>query len=368
LSATLWPALAEYYVLTSTPNDTFCTGPSGAGYCQPSSFPSDAARTAFAVFEEPILQLTGIQWAEQWWGWSESLWTTMKAGAPSIKAFGHQGTAGGKNHWLDDGTPVAISDSSLWHPFLDPTNPADPYNISDPNNIVNHITAFVAGTTPNSTGPKKPPYFITVYDNPPHALPYSKQCQLGLPGNYELVTVEDFMDLMDQAVHPKPWGTPLTYDDFESGFGNWTDGGTNCIQSYQVGDSYSRLGSYAIRIVSNGSSSLFTLTDGINVDAPGYSQIKVTFWYVANSMETGEYFNLEYSPDGGTTWNVIKTYTSGTDFYNGITNFRYNVVYINEGTVAPDQVFPTNMKLRFKCYASGTYDYVYIDCVRVEAQ
>ena len=363
LSATLWPALTEYYVTTSTSNDTFCTGPSGAGYCQPSSFPSDAARTAFAVFEEPILQLTGIQWAEQWWGWTESLWTTMKAGAPSIKAFGHQGTAGGKNHWLDDGTPVAISDSSLWHPFLDPTNPADPYNIADPQNIVNHITAFVAGTTPNSTGPKKPPYFITVYDNPVHALLYSKQCQLGLPANYEMVTVEDFMDLMDQAVHPKPWGTLLTYDDFESSFGSWTSAGSNCTRSSQVGDTYSRLGSYAVRIVSTGTSTgYFTLTNAINVTS--YNQIKVTFWYVANSMETGEYFQLEYSPNGGTTWNVVKKYTSGTDFYNGITNFRFNVVNITN----TDQSFTNNVKLRFKCYASNTGDYIYIDCVRLEAQ
>jgi hypothetical protein len=176
------------------------------------------------------------------------------------------------------------------------------------------------------------------------------------------------MDLMDQAVYPKAWGTRLTYDDFETSFGNWTDGGTNCDRSFQSGDTYSRLGTYAIHLRSSGSSSLFTLTNGINLDTPGYTQIKVTFWYVGNSMETGEYLDLEYSPDGGTTWNVIKKYTSGTDFFNGVTNFRYNVVYINEGTTAPAQVFPTNMKLRFKCYASSTYDHVYVDCVTVEAQ
>jgi hypothetical protein len=134
-----------------------------------------------------------------------------------------------------------------------------------------------------------------------------------------------------------------------------------------VGDTYSRLGSYSIRITSTGSSSLFTLTNGLDVDTPGYSQIKVTFWYVANGMDTGDYFNLEYSHDGGSTWNVIKKYTAGTDFYNGITNFRHNVVYINEGTVAPNQIFSTNTKLRFKCYA-GSLDYIYIDCVRIEAQ
>ncbi|MCK4887716.1 MAG: hypothetical protein KAS96_10030, partial [Planctomycetes bacterium] len=205
LAAELWPAITEYYVLTSTANDTFCTGPSGAGYCRPSQLPNLAD---FSAFTEIYLQMTGLQWIENWWGKSEDMWNTMKAYAPSIKCFGHQGTAGGLNHWLDDGTPVAISEGgSLWHPFLNPTNPADPYNISDPNNIVNHITAFAAT--------KQTPYFITCYDNPPHALIYSKQCQASLPPNFEMVTVEDFMDLMDQMVHPKPWGTLLTYDDFE---------------------------------------------------------------------------------------------------------------------------------------------------------
>ncbi|HPS55491.1 MAG TPA: GxGYxYP family putative glycoside hydrolase [Sedimentisphaerales bacterium] len=351
LSAELWPALTEYYVLTSTPNDTFCTGPSGVGYCQPSLMPN---QVQFAAFEEPFLQLTGLQWVEQWWGWSESLWTNIKSGAPSVKCFGHQGTAGGKNHWLDDGTPVAISDTSLWHPGLNPANPANPYNISDPNNIVNHITAFAAT--------RKTPYFITIYDNPVHALLYSKQCQASLPANYELVTVEDFMDLMDQAVHPKPWGTLLTYDDFETSFGNYSTGGSYCTRSYQTGDTYSRLGAYSVRLSKSGTTASLSHTNGIDVATPGYSQIKVTFWYVANGMDIEDSFMLEYYD--GSTWNTIKTYVTETDFTNGVKNFRYNVVYINKSSYT----FPTNMKLRFRCNANSAYDYVYIDCVRVEAQ
>ena len=366
LSATRWPAITEYYVLTSTANDTFCTGPSGAGYCIPGMM-STADQAAFAAFEEPYLQLTGLQWVEQWGPMGESMWNTIKANAPSIKCFGHQGTAGGRNHWLDDGTPIAIADHSLWYPFLYPTNPADPYDIDDPNNIVNKITAFVAGTTPDSTGPKKTPYFITVYDAPVWALTYSKQCQLGLPANYEMVTVEDFIDLMDQAVHPKAWGTLLTYDDFETSFGNWTDGGAYCDRSTQSGDTYSRLGTKSIHIYYKGTpSASFYHTTGINVNTPGYTRIKVTFWYVGNGMEAGDSFVLEYY--NGTTWNTIKTYVSGTDFENGITNFRYNVVYIDEGTTAPAQVFPSNMKLRFRCTSNSTGDHIYIDCVRVEAQ
>jgi hypothetical protein len=284
----------------------------------------------------------------------------MKANAPSIKLFTNQGTEGGKNHWLDNGTPAAISDSSLWCKNYVPANPADPYNISDPNNIVNRIAAFVAGTTPGSTGPKKAPYFITVYAGPEQALRYSEQCRLGLPSNYELVTVEDFIDLMDQAVHPKPWGTLLTYDNFETGFGNYTDGGTDCAR-YTGGITYARLGTCAIDLQDNsGTASSIYHTTGINVHTPNYTHIKVTFWFKANSIETGEDLYVEYY--NGSAWQTLTRYIKGTNMENGI--FYRKTIDIYEGTYN----FPTNMKLRFRSDASDDYDDFYIDCITVEAQ
>ena len=352
LSATLWPAITEYYATTSTSNDTFCTGPSGAGYCIPGMM-SAADQATFAAFEEPFLHLTGLQWVEQWGPMGESMWNTMKANAPSIKCFGHQGTPGGINNWLDDGTPVAISEgNNLWHPFLSPTNPADPYNISDPNNIVNRITAF-AGT-------KEPPYFITVYDAPVYALTYSKQCQLGLPANYEMVTVEDFIDLMNQMVHPKHWGTLLTYDDFESGFGNYTRGSTaDCL--YYTGSDLSRLGTHAIDLQDDtGTQASIYHTNGINVHTPGYTHIKVTFWFIADNIETGEDLYVEYY--NGSVWQTLTRYIAGTNMENGI--FYRKTIDIYEGTYT----FPTNMKLRFRSDAGDNYDDFYIDCITVEAQ
>jgi len=349
LAAELWPAITEYYVLTSTSNDTFCTGPSGAGYCRPSELPNLAD---FSAFTEIYLQLTGIQWIENWWGKSEDMWNTMKAYAPSIKCFGHQGTSGGLNHWLDDGTPVAISQGdSLWHPKINPTNPADPYNISDPNNIVNHITAFAAT--------KQPPYFITCYDTPPYALLYSKQCQASLPANFEMVTVEDFIDLMDQMVHPKPWGTLLTYDDFESGFGNYTDGGSNC--GYYTGSDLSRLGTHAVYVqdIASDAASIYH-TNGIDVHTPGYAQIKITFWFITKDVNNGERLLVQYFD--GSEYQTIETYTIGNEVEND--KFYRKTIYIDETT----HNFPTNMKLKFMSDASNNYDLFYIDCITVEAK
>ena len=72
---------------------------------------------------------------------------------------------------------------------------------------------------------------------------------------------------------------------FESGFGLWTDGGANCM--LYTGTTYAYAGTSAIDIQSNTSTSLFTLTTGVDVATPNYVQIKVTFYFYAVSMETG---------------------------------------------------------------------------------
>lgn len=77
-------------------------------------------------------------------------------------------------------------------------------------------------------------------------------------------------------------------------------------------------------------------------------------------METSKKFTILYYD--GTTWQAIKQYTSGTDFVND--TFYHGIVYINEGSY----IFPTNMKIKFRCDASLTSDDVYIDEVTVSAK
>jgi len=158
---------------------------------------------------------------------------------------------------------------------------------------------------------------------------------------------------------PAPEWTQLTYDDFEGGFGNYTDGGRDC--SLYTGGKYAHQGNNAANIQDNsGDASAFWHTNGIDVHNPGYTQIKVDFWFYPRSMESGEDFWVLYFD--GSQWRNVATYVSGTDFIND--DFYHKEVYINESTYT----FPTNMKIKFQCDASGNYDDIYIDEIDVSAK
>jgi hypothetical protein len=150
--------------------------------------------------------------------------------------------------------------------------------------------------------------------------------------------------------------TLLTYDDFESGWGSYTDGGGDC--SLYTGATYAHQGTNAANIRDNsGQASSFYHTGSIDVHTAGYTQIEIDFWFYPRSMESGEDFWVQYYD--GSSWHTVASYAGGTDFSNG--QFYNETVYVNEGTYA----FPTNMKIRFQCDASGDYDFVYIDEIKV---
>ncbi|MCK4887903.1 MAG: hypothetical protein KAS96_10995, partial [Planctomycetes bacterium] len=156
----LWPALLEYYNTTTEPNDSFWTGPSGAGYNRVSELPNLAD---WAALTDSYIEDLGIQGVECWWGFSLDMYETFKANAPNVKCFSHQGVSGGSNDWLSDGTPVIRAhytnplSNGLWYPQL-----------ADPNGIVTTITNFAAT--------KSTPYFITVYDVPNSVVDYAAIC------------------------------------------------------------------------------------------------------------------------------------------------------------------------------------------------
>ncbi|SMC50126.1 Fibronectin type III domain-containing protein [Desulfocicer vacuolatum DSM 3385] len=158
---------------------------------------------------------------------------------------------------------------------------------------------------------------------------------------------------------PVQW-TVLTQDNFESGWGSYVDGGGDCSRT---STKYSHQGSYAAQIRDNsGTVSSFYSAQGVNLDGPGYTELKIEFWFYPRSMESGEDFFVEYYD--GTRWHTVATYVAGSDFSN-------NSFYQEEGIVltkgAP-YAFPTAMKLRFRCDASGNYDYIYIDEIIVSAR
>ncbi|MDX9856686.1 MAG: PKD domain-containing protein [candidate division Zixibacteria bacterium] len=144
--------------------------------------------------------------------------------------------------------------------------------------------------------------------------------------------------------------TVITYDTFESGMGNYTDGGSD-MSRYTRG-TYAWEGRCAADIQDNsGTASSFYHTTTRNVS--GYLDMEVEFYFIAVSMEVGEDFWVQYY--NGSAWQTVATFARGTHFNNG--TFYNVVVPIPRSTYN----YPTNARLRFVCDASNDADDVYID-------
>ncbi|MCF8366815.1 MAG: PKD domain-containing protein, partial [Bacteroidales bacterium] len=151
----------------------------------------------------------------------------------------------------------------------------------------------------------------------------------------------------------------LSFSDFEAGWGIWTDGGGDC-SLYTYG-TYAPQGNNAANIQDNsGVASSFYLTNGIDVQTPGYVQIDVEFEYQPVDMDnSSEDFWVQYFD--GIAWNTVATYVTGVDFQNGF-------VYNSKVSILESQYnFPTGMKIRFMCDASANTDDVYIDMIKISA-
>jgi hypothetical protein len=159
---------------------------------------------------------------------------------------------------------------------------------------------------------------------------------------------------------PQQGWVTLTYDDFESGWGSYSDGGRDC--SRYTSGTHAWQGVAALDIQDNsGVGSSFYYTNGVDVHTPGYTQIEIEFYFKAISMDnSNEDFWVQYYD--GSTWYTVADYDAGIDFVNG--NFYVSTVTLDEANFN----FPTNMKIRFMCDASGNRDDVYIDAITVRAQ
>ena len=99
------------------------------------------------------------------------------------------------------------------------------------------------------------------------------------------------------------------------------------------------------------SSSMFTN----NMDLSTYSELTVDFSFYTSGMDSGKAFLLEVSTNGGTLYNVYKTWVSGTDFNDAT---RYN-----ESVLITGMVFTNATRFRFRCDASNKGDQVFLDDV-----
>jgi hypothetical protein len=142
----------------------------------------------------------------------------------------------------------------------------------------------------------------------------------------------------------------ITFDNFESGMGSYTDGGAD--MSRYTGGTHAHQGVAAADIQDNsGVASSFYHTASYNVT--GYQTLEVDFWFKMVSMETNEDFWVQFFD--GTTWRTVATFARAGSIQNN--TFYHQVVTISRSTYN----FPTNAKLRFMCDASADNDDVYID-------
>lgn len=146
--------------------------------------------------------------------------------------------------------------------------------------------------------------------------------------------------------------TLINSEDFESGWGIWTDGGNNANRNTNA--SYANSGNASIRLISLGESA--TTTTG-NLDLSAYNQLQISFSYFPRSLDdVFEDFWLQISTDGGAIFNTVEEWNTNDEFTSDVRA---------SGLVKINGTFTANTQLRFRCDASGSQDYVYLDDVQI---
>lgn len=142
-------------------------------------------------------------------------------------------------------------------------------------------------------------------------------------------------------------------DNFEAGYGNWNNGGSNCRRHLNDAN-YANSGNYCVRLRSKGfyakvTSDVFDLTN--------YEEMRIDFSYYARSMDnSNEDFWLQISYNGGQSFTTIEEWNKGDEFQNNKRKY--------DSVVIPGP-FTSTTRFRFRCDASSIYDWVYLDNIKI---
>lgn len=143
---------------------------------------------------------------------------------------------------------------------------------------------------------------------------------------------------------------PINSNNFESGFGIWTDGGTDCIRTNNA--TYANSPTYSIQLRDNTSTSLMSTT---SQNWTAYEEITVEFSFITVSFDnSNEDIWVQLSNNGGGSYTTVADFNYSTHFANGV---RYTATIVIPGP------FASNSRLRLRCDASADDDQVYIDDV-----
>ena len=142
-------------------------------------------------------------------------------------------------------------------------------------------------------------------------------------------------------------------EDLETGFGIWIDGGNDCLRT--INDApFANSGVFCVRLRDN------TTTSNVSspfLDYSGYESIQVSVSFITVGYDSGDQFHIEYSDNGGTTWNTIETYDFLGDIIN---NQRYNVSHTLTGP------FTSDISVRFRNDAPANSRRAYVDDFLIE--
>ncbi|MFI1770297.1 choice-of-anchor D domain-containing protein [Thalassobellus citreus] len=155
--------------------------------------------------------------------------------------------------------------------------------------------------------------------------------------------------------------TTINFEDFESGsfpYTLWNDGGNDCSEN--TSSTLSGSDCALLRDNSGGNSSMYTN----NIDLTSYTSVDITFDYRTSNFSGSEDFFIEFSNDGGSSWNAtpIINYVVGTNFNNNTTYNNVLVSVTNGGTYT----FTSNSRFRFRCDASSNFDNLFIDEILIK--
>ncbi|MCB0254249.1 MAG: carboxypeptidase regulatory-like domain-containing protein [Anaerolineae bacterium] len=143
------------------------------------------------------------------------------------------------------------------------------------------------------------------------------------------------------------------FDDFENGVNGWTTGGTNNLWAQTTEEAYSPTHSWTDSPGGNYPNNMNSWLQSPVIDLSGKSGVTVSaYWLYA--LEPGfDYAYLEYSTDGGSTYNPTALAT-----FNGVQSDWAQSV--EDASVLNDQA---NARLRIRAYSDGgvVFDGVYVD-------
>ncbi|EDP72241.1 CHU large protein; uncharacterized [Flavobacteriales bacterium ALC-1] len=141
------------------------------------------------------------------------------------------------------------------------------------------------------------------------------------------------------------------FDDFESGFGNWNDGGGDCF----LDNNGFINGNDTVLLRDNSGVASSTTSDII--DLSSYTSVQIEFLFTTRNFANGEDFFVMY--DDGTGFTTIATYTRGINFVNSTT---YS---ISLTLATPTYNLTNNARFRIQADASGNGDRLYIDDINI---